>query len=163
MTSAWSHGWVCDVVYLLRTRMAPRHEVCSAMSACLWCQSVPNSKNSVALFSSAGLQQKWAVRIEDLLGVQVVQCQGLPRHICQKCKRRVETLEGAATDLVAFREQATTRYNQLVLQRGHLKRPKATSGAVGISPDTISARPPSKKLSRRRIDFGSSDQRKLTL
>jgi len=53
MTSAWSHGWACDVV-----------------SACLMCQSVPNSKNSVALFSSAGLQQKWAVRIADLLGVQ---------------------------------------------------------------------------------------------
>jgi len=64
MTSAWSHGWAYDIVYLLRTRTAPRDEVYvrSAMSACLLGQSVPNSKNSVALLSSAGLQQKWAVQ-----------------------------------------------------------------------------------------------------
>ena len=74
---------------------------------------------------------------------------------------RVETLEGAAADLVAFRDQATTRYNQLILRRGPLKRPKATSGAEGISPDTNSARPPSKKLSRWRINFSSSVQCKL--
>jgi len=64
MTSAWSHGWACDVVYLLRTYAYVRPTtrglyVRSAMSARLLCQSVPNSKNSVALFSSAGLQQKW--------------------------------------------------------------------------------------------------------
>ena len=66
MTSAWSHGWVvrgsgsetngwaCDVVYLLRTyAYGPRTRglyVRSAMSACLLCQSVPNSKNSVAVY-----------------------------------------------------------------------------------------------------------------
>ena len=35
MTSAWSHGWACDVVYLLRTRTAPRHEVCTYVTQCL--------------------------------------------------------------------------------------------------------------------------------
>ena len=72
----------------------------------------------------------------------------------------LETLERAATDLVAFREQATITYNQMIVSRGSLKRPKAT-GALCVSPDTASARPPSKKLSSRRLDFGSSVQCKL--
>jgi len=67
VTSAWSHGWACDVVYFTYSYgpTTRGQYVRSAMSACLLCQSVPNSKNS-----SAGLQQKWAVRIADLLGVQ---------------------------------------------------------------------------------------------
>ena len=35
MTSAWSHVWACDVLYLLRTRTAPRHEVCTYVAQCL--------------------------------------------------------------------------------------------------------------------------------
>ena len=72
MTYAWSHGWACDVVYLLRTRTAPRQEVTMYVAQCLpaFCVSQCRSKNSVALFSSAGMQQKWAVRIADLLVAQ---------------------------------------------------------------------------------------------
>ena len=131
-----------------------------ATNPCRLCQTTVTSKNSVSLFSIGGLQHKWPERIADLLGVQVVSEDGLPQHVCQKCKRRVETLERAATDLVAFREQATTTYNQLIVSRSSLKRPKAT-GALCVSPDTASARPPSKKLSSRRLDFGSSVQCKF--
>ena len=52
----------------------------------------------------ARLQHKWPERITDLLGVQVLSGDGLLQHICQKCECRVEMLERAATDLVAFHE-----------------------------------------------------------
>ena len=116
------------------------------------------TKDNVVLFSNAGVQHKWAERITDLLGVRVVSGNGLPQQICEKCKRRAETMERAATDLVAFRDQATTTYTQLSVTRGSLKRSKATSAAVCVSPDTARARPPTKKLSSRRLDFSSSIQ-----
>ena len=130
----------------------------STIDVCRLCRSNIITKNSVALFSNAGIQNKLADRITDLLGVRVVSGDGLPQQICKKCKRRIETLERATKDLVAFRDQAAANYNQLAVSRGSLKRTKVTSGDVCVSPGTASARPPSKKLSARRLDFGSSVQ-----
>ena len=76
MTSAWSHGWACDVVYLLRTCTAPRHEVFTYIVQCLPAICVsPCRTASVALFSSAGLQQNWGV------GTQVLYKQNDPYTI----------------------------------------------------------------------------------
>ena len=135
----------------------------SAINVCHLCRASVTCKSSVALFSSAGMHRKWTDRIVHLLGVRVVPGNGLPQQICQKCKCRIEALEQAAKDLIAFRDQATTSYNQLTVSRCSLKRPKGTSGDVCVSPDTASARPPSKKLSARRLDFGSSVQCKRTV
>jgi len=73
MTSTWSHGWACDVVYLLRTRTAPRHEVCTYVAQCLpaFCVSPCRTARTASHCSAVqGCNRKWAVRIADLLGVQ---------------------------------------------------------------------------------------------
>ena len=38
---------------------------------------------------------------------------GLPKHVCEKCKRRVETLERSAEDLRQFKILARESYTTL--------------------------------------------------
>lgn len=54
-----------------------------------------------------------------------------------------------------FRALAKESHSALVHPKGPLKRTKVSSGD-GVSPDTAHARPPAKKLSTRRLDFGPS-------
>lgn len=81
---------------------------------------------------------------------------GLPNLICAKCKRRVETLESAVMDLTQFKKEVTSCVATFLAQRRACKRIKDTSSDCGVSPDTAKARPPSKKMSHRRLDFGPS-------
>ena len=85
----------------------------------------------MSLFSSVAVKQQFPSRIENLLDVKVAGNDGLPQHICEKCKRRVETLERATED---FRSQASEIYGSLVLARGALKRTKESSASIGVSP-----------------------------
>ena len=126
------------------------------MASCL-CRlclvSVP-SGHAVCLFSSKAEKLKLRSRIADLLDLPVIgEKDGFSKHICEKCKRKLERLEKAAEELAEFRCQAKS-----VLQRGHLKRTKETSSLDGVSPDTAKTRPPYKKhLLRRKLDFDQSD------
>ena len=61
------------------------------------------------------VKQQLPSRIENLLDVKVAGNDGLPQHICEKCKRRVETLERATEDLGKFRSQASEINGSLVL------------------------------------------------
>ena len=83
------------------------------------------------LFTSAGIQKRWAPRISLLLDIPVEQ-EKLSSQICLRCANRVESLEKAVKYLVAF----SFRLNRFT----GLKRTKETSGDVGVSPDTISDR-----------------------
>ena len=62
---------------------------------------------------------------------------------------RILALERAASDLIAFKALAKASY-----ARGPLKRTKETSGDVGVSPNTLRERPPTK-LARKRLNFQS--------
>ena len=132
-----------------RSRMASR-----STSICRLCRTEASTNHTAALFSNAAMKQELATRISDLLNVAVAANDGLPQHVCDKCVRRVKTLERAAEDLVDFRSQVSENYKALTLARSPLKRAKDTV----VSPDTIKARPPSKKLqlSQRQLDFGHS-------
>ena len=131
-----------------RSRMASR-----STSICRLCRTEASANHTAALFSNAAVKQDLATRISDLLNVAVAANDGLPQHVCDKCMRRVKMLERAAEDLVDFRSQVSENYKTLTLARGPLKRAK---DAV-VSPDTIKARPPTKKLlSQRQLDFGHS-------
>ena len=69
------------------------------------------------------------------------------------------TFERAEEDRAAFTEMANKSYKSyraLVASSRPVKRTKVSSGDVGVSPDTATARPPAKKLSSRRLDFGPS-------
>ena len=125
---------------------------------CRLCQSSVPSAHAVCLFGPTAVRQSLPSRISDLLDVPVVENDGFPEHICEKCKRRLERLEKAAEDLENFTSQAKSSYTTLcTCRRGELKRTKETSSSVGISPDTAKSRPPSKRrLTQKRLDFNQS-------
>lgn len=78
-----------------------------AASLCHLCATVVSfSKNAVSLFSSTAVKQLLSSRIEHLL--DVAENDALPQYICEKCKRRVETLERAIEDLRKFQNQGVT-------------------------------------------------------
>ena len=81
-----------------------------AVYLCCLCQARVATKQAVAIFGKTEAIQRVPSRIKDLLGVRVVQSDGLPQHICMKCKRRLETLERAAEDLQEFRSIASNGY-----------------------------------------------------
>ena len=125
-----------------------------AARVCRLCGTTASFQHAVSLFSPAAVKQQLSSRIRSLLNVEVAANDGLPQHICEKCKRRVETLERATEDLAKFRSQASEIYGSLVLARGGLKRTKESSASIGVSPDTLKVRPPSKKhLSQKQLDF----------
>ena len=123
-------------------------------SLCRLCRTTLLPKHAVNLFGHAAVKTQLSSRTEDLLGIRVAENDGLPQHICERCKRRVETLERAVADLEGFRSQARDSYDLLLLTRAPLKRTKESSASIGVSPDTIRARPPPKKhLSQRQLTF----------
>ena len=113
------------------------------------------ANRAVSLFSSRAIQQRLPSRISALLSVPIDANDELPKHVCEKCRRRVETLERAAADLEQFKILASESYTALT-RRGPLKRTKESSGATGVSPDTLRVRPPPKRLSQRHLNFEQS-------
>ena len=106
-----------------------------AVHLCRLCGTTVSSfRHAVSLFSSMAVKQQLPSRIENLLDVKVAGNDGLPQHICEKCKRRVESLERATEDLGIFRSQASEIYGSLVLARGALKRTKESSASIGVFP-----------------------------
>ena len=122
---------------------------------CRLCVQKLTAKYSISLFRSENIQQTLAARVTALLDVPVVVNDGLSQVICEKCKRRLVRLEKASEELVDFRKTASDNY-QSFLPRSSLKRTKETSAMIGVSPDTQKARPPPKRLTTRRLDFGQS-------
>ena len=64
-------------------------------------------------------------------------------------------MEKVSEEISDFRKLASDSY-QSFLPRPSLKRSKETSVMVGESPDTQKARPPPKRLTTRRLDFGQT-------
>ena len=79
---------------------------------------------------------------------------GLPSLICDKCKRRFETLERAMHDLTEFRQLAKASLITFSA-RGSLKRKKECSVQSGVSPDIARSRPPLKRITVRRLQYNS--------
>ena len=68
-----------------------------AYSCRLWRAPVL-AKHAAATLRPTAAKQQWSSRIRDHLGVQVWLDNGLPQHVCPKCKRELQTVEGAAED-----------------------------------------------------------------
>ena len=60
-------------------------------------------------------------------------------------------------DLDSFIKLARESYSAF-LSRGELKCTKESSGMVGVSPETVKARPPVKRRSAKRLEFGMNKQ-----
>ena len=133
---------------------------------CRLCKSSVAVNRAVSLFSPGSILHKLPTRIEILLEVSVHEKDGLPPYICERCKRQLERLERAAQDLDTFRKLASESYSVLLSRasgeentvrlpgRGGLKRTKESSGTLGVSPDTVKARPPLKRHLAKRLNFG---------
>ena len=135
--------WRLRAAYFLFTRY--RKIVFHSMCICRLCRTEA-SVNHIPQHCSV-------TRIGDLPNVVMAANDDLPQHVCDRCMQRVKALERAAEDLVDFHSQVSENDKILVLARGSLKRAK---DAV-VSPDTIKAQPPPKKLlSQRKLDFGHS-------
>ena len=113
----------------------------------------------MSLFSTSGVKQGWASRINILLEVpEPAPDDQFSAHICEKCKLKISSLEKAAADLARFRALAKSS-----LEIRGLKRTKETGGDIGVSPSTFRQRPPSK-LARKKLDFASKySQRQLRI
>ena len=113
-------------------------------------------KNSVALFSPTAASQNLATRISLLLETTVAADDSLPYHLSKPCKR-FDSLKKAVENLQMFRNMASESRHTL-LGSTSVKRTKDSSGSIGISPDTMRARPASKRHlpeTRRQLDLGS--------
>ena len=97
------------------------------------------------LFTSAGIQKRWAPRISLLLDIPLEKQDNLSSQICSRCcANRVESLEKAFKDLIVFKAMARCYLDRVT----GFKRTKETSSDVGVSPDTISDRLSSKVAKR---------------
>ena len=124
---------------------------------CRLCNSSSPRDCILSLFSQTAMKQRLPGRITDLLDVPVSPKDGLPGYICRKCKRKLERLEKAAEELNTFRSEARATYSSFAKKRSDLKRTKETSSSTGLSPDIVKNRPPSKRLTRRQLDFDNSN------
>jgi len=89
---------------------------------CRLCRASIASGSDVCLFSQTAVRQNLPGRITDLLDVPIAAKDGLPQHICNKCKRKLERLEKAAEELEDFRTQASSNHTILASTRRELKR-----------------------------------------
>ena len=71
-------------------------------------------------------------------------------------EKTASRLETAMIDLMKFKKEVSNCAAMFLASRRDLKRIKSTSSDVGVSPDTAKARPPAKKMSHKRLDFGTS-------
>ena len=102
----------------------------------------------INIFTRKSMEKEWGRRINTLLDISVSQDDELPAYICNKCIARIVTLEKAFIDLCDFKKSA-----RACMEQGHhsLKRTKATTGEVGVSPNTLRERPRSEVARRLRF------------
>ena len=139
------HGFTEHVFY---TAMATL-----SASVCRLCMSKVSKNHYCLLFSPGALHKKLSSRLGGLLEMNVDAKDGLPSLICEKCKRRFETLEKSVHDLAEFRQMAQDSF-VVLSARGNLKR-KECSLQTGVSSDIARSRPPLKRMTIRRLQYNS--------
>ena len=86
----------------------------SSSRLCRLCEALVPWNRAVCLFNRTAVEQRLASRISNLLDVSVDANDGLPEQVCDKCKRRVETLERAAANLKRSLGQPIQRRARLI-------------------------------------------------
>ena len=107
-------------------------------------QAVQISGAPQHLFTSAGIQKRWAPRISLLLDIPLEKQDKLSSQICSRCAIEWESQEKAVKDLIVFKAMARGYLDRVTA----FKRTKETSGDVEVSPHIISDRPGSKVAKR---------------
>ena len=139
-----------------RTRVRVYTDMATVASfVCRVCMCKVSKNHYCLLFSPGASQKKLSSRLGSLLEMEVHAQDGLPSLICEKCKRRFETLEKAMHDLTEFQQLAKASLVAFS-PRGSLKRKKECSVQTGVSPDIARSRPPLKRLTMRRLQYNST-------
>ena len=104
----------CSDVFYITHSGCLHHSTVNAQSSlvthsCRLCLSIVAANRVLSLFSAGGLRLWWASRITDLLQVQVVPDDGHSQYACNKCTRRIESLERAVLDLDALGSKLVSR------------------------------------------------------
>ena len=121
---------------------------------CRLCMSKASKNHYCLLFSAGAVQKKLSCRLGGLLEMDFDAQDGLPSLICEKCKRRFETLEKSVNDLTEFQKMARNSFDAFNT-RGNLKRKKECSVQTGVSPNIARSRPPLKRMNIRRLQYDS--------
>ncbi len=108
-------------------------EMATCTHVCRLCKAAVPLNRSVTLFSRGSIQRQLPSRISDLLDVRVDANDGLPLHMCCKCKTRLESLEKAAQDLEDFRKQARDSYEELTAWRSSEALQREQWGGRGVA------------------------------
>lgn len=113
---------------------------------CCLCGADCPLKAYISLLSVTGIQQKWCIRIQSLLTVEVcTEKMHGPMYMCCKCQRKVEHLGKAREELKQFAELAKRNTCKARCSSQSTKRTREVS-RLGTSPDT-------GKRVRQRLDF----------
>ena len=118
------------------------------------CMCKASKNHYCLLFSPGALQKKLSCRLGGLLEMDFDAQDGLPSLICEKYKRRFETLEKSVHDLAEFQKMARDSFVTFNA-RGNLKRKKECSVQTSVSPDIARSRPPLKRMNVRRLQYDS--------
>ena len=129
-------------------RRLPRTWLLQNCTGADYAGKIVSTKRIINIFTRKSMEKGWGRRINTLLDISVSQDDELPAYICNKCIARIVTLEKAFIDRCDFKKSA-----RACMEQGHhsLKRTKATTGEVGVSPNTFRERPRSKVARRLRF------------
>ena len=114
--------------------MGQLRRLSNELHRCRLCWEDVSTKRIINIFTKKSMEKRWGRRINTLLDISVSQDDELPAYICNKCIARIVTLEKAFIDLCDFKKSA-----RACMEQGHhsLKRTKAMTGEVGVSPNTL--------------------------
>ena len=125
---------------------------------CRICQIRCDLRTCKRLFTPAGIRDRWACRLTEVLEVPTSRGDGLPAQICSSCSIKIRTIEDALQclkNMVASIKKTTECFRG---QSATMKRVKDTSG-LEVSPHTARSRPAAKRatpLAPRQLNFGNN-------
>ena len=125
-----------------------------ATSMCCRICSGKAEHHYTALDSNENLKVDLPGRITHLLGVPIAKDDNHTKRVCRACLRKFTTLE---CSLKVLQQLAQATYEQFHKVQPNRKRPKETSGTIGVSPHTQRCRPPSKRIATNRCLFPMHD------
>ena len=74
--------------------------------ACRICRACCSVHHCKRLFTTAGIRERWASRLSDLLLVPATRGDGLPAQICHRCSIKIKSIEESLRNLEEMRQSA---------------------------------------------------------
>ena len=160
----------CEALQVMQRAVFTLSRVSVMMRSCRICSHVIDTKHAQALFSRDAVKDGFPDRISTIINLPVTENDGLPKHMCRPCNRRLTAAESfihlarSSYEKQGFWSGKTSSSNTVTVEGSGLpdvnrKRPKNTSSSIDASPHTVQARPAAKRvtLQRRRLSFSQNE------